>query len=62
MSLNYRETDDYCPTCGATAGDRKRNRPDDPQGLSDCPQCGAEKCSMCDMGDDVECMSCEDGE
>lgn len=23
------------------------------------PHCGADKCCMCDMGDDVRCMSCE---
>ena len=60
MSLNYRETDDECPSCGATDVDRKRNKPDEPQGLSECPQCGAEKCCMCDMGDDVECGNCPD--
>ena len=59
MSINYRETDDECPGCGATYGDRQRNRPDDPQGLSECGYCGTEKCCMCDMGDDVECISCE---
>ena len=59
MSLNYRDTDDECPSCGASAGDRKRNKPDEPQGLSECPHCGGEKCCMCDMGDDVECGSCD---
>lgn len=58
MMTNYRETDDECPGCGATDGDRKRNQPTRPQGLSECPHCGAEKCCMCDMGDDVECGSC----
>ncbi len=62
MSLNYRETDDECPGCGATARDRRDNKPNSPQGLSECPQCGAEKCCMCDMGDDVECASCDLGD
>jgi hypothetical protein len=57
--MNYRETDDECPGCGATAADRKRNKPDAPQGLETCPHCGTEKCCMCDMGDDVECISCD---
>jgi hypothetical protein len=56
--MNYRETDDECPGCGATAEDRKDNKPNEPQGLATCPSCGAEKCCMCDMGDDVECVSC----
>ena len=60
MSLNYRETDDECPGCGATAGDRKDNKPGEPQGLSMCPHCHTEKCCMCDMGDDVECGNCDD--
>lgn len=58
--MNYRETDDECPSCGATAGDRLRNKPGEPQGLETCPYCNAEKCCMCDMGDDVECPSCDD--
>lgn len=56
--MNYRETDDDCPGCGSTALDRKQNKPDSPQGLETCPHCEAEKCCMCDMGDDVECPSC----
>lgn len=62
MSLNYKETDDECPGCGARALDRKRNKPKSPQGLSECPQCGSLKCCMCDMGDDVECISCDLGD
>jgi hypothetical protein len=57
--MNYRETNDECPGCGATADDRKKNRPEDQQGLSECRHCGALKCCMCDMGDDVECISCD---
>lgn len=56
--MNYQESDDECPGCGATAGDRKRNQPDRPQGLETCPHCNTLKCCMCDMGDDVECISC----
>ena len=59
LGLNYRETEDMCPACGATAKDRKRSGADMPQGLSECPFCGTEKCWMCDMGDDVECNYCE---
>ncbi len=59
MAQNYRETDDECPGCGATAAERQRNKPGAPQGLSECPHCGTEKCCMCDMGDDVECISCD---
>jgi hypothetical protein len=47
-----------CPSCGASASDRQNNKPESPQGLSDCPFCGSKKCCMCDMGDDVECPSC----
>lgn len=60
--MNYRETDDECPSCGATTHDRKHNKPNEPQGLDECPHCGAEKCCMCDMGDDVECLSCDSTE
>jgi hypothetical protein len=56
--MNYRETTDTCPGCGATARDRARNMPARPQGLETCPHCDTEKCCMCDMGDDVECISC----
>lgn len=57
--MNYRETDDECPSCGASARDRKQNKPNEPQGLETCPFCRSEKCCMCDMGDDVECGSCD---
>ncbi len=62
MSLNYRETDGDCQGCGATCTDRQYNKPDALQGISECPHCGAEKCCMCDMGDDVECISCDLGD
>ena len=54
--------DGECPGCGSTSQDRKANRPDDPQGLKACPHCGTLKCCMCDMGDDVECISCDTDE
>jgi hypothetical protein len=57
--MNYRESSNTCPSCGATEGDRRSNKPQAPQGLDECPYCGAEKCCMCDMGDDVECLSCD---
>lgn len=59
MSTNYQESDAECESCGATAGDRQHNKPDEPQGLSLCPHCGSTKCCMCDMGDDVGCGNCE---
>ncbi len=59
MSLNYRETDEECDCCGASASDRMSNKPDEPQGLSECPGCNTLKCCMCDMGDDVVCLSCQ---
>lgn len=51
---------DECPSCGSSALDRSRSKPDSPQGLNDCPYCASLKCCMCDMGDDVECLSCPD--
>ena len=59
MSYNYRESDDDCQGCGATAADRKANNPDERQGLSTCPHCATDKCCMCEMGDDVECGNCD---
>ena len=62
MSLNYQDTADECPGCGASESERRRGKPGEAQGLSECPWCGAEKCCMCDMGDDIECMSCDTAE
>lgn len=55
-----------CPGCGSTLADREAKQarsPGDeiPVTLSKCPHCEASKCCMCDMGDDVECLSCTDG-
>ena len=62
MSLNYRETDDACGGCGSTLADRRHSNPLEQHGLSACPHCGAEKCTVCDMGDNVDCGSCETGD
>lgn len=59
--MNYRETDDECPSCGATVAERRLNYPNGPHGLEMCPHCNAGKCCICDMGDDVKCISCDDG-
>jgi len=49
--------EDDCPGCGATVADRQ-TKPDDNPVLRACPHCQSLKCCMCDMGDDVECISC----
>lgn len=59
-------TEDDCNGCGSSLFDRERyarGNPDDGflTGLVDCPHCGADKCCMCDMGDDVPCLSCDNG-
>jgi hypothetical protein len=59
--------DDDCPGCGSSLGDRQRKAQqfpgeDIPTGLIDCPHCGTKKCCLCDMGDDVQCISCEQEE
>lgn len=51
-----------CPSCGATPGDRRSNMPGGYLGLHTCNRCTAGKCCMCDMGDDVECLSCDDND
>lgn len=55
-----------CAGCGSSQKDRedyrgRYNDPAIPVDLKKCPHCGAQKCCMCDMGDDVECMSCDNG-
>lgn len=54
---NDEDLDDECPSCGSSSEDRAKR--EDYQGLHKCPHCGGKKCSMCDMGDDVECLSCD---
>ena len=46
-----------CPTCGAT--DEHSNYW---HMTTKCLYCGSEKCSMCDLGDDVECVNCPEGD
>lgn len=46
-----------CPGCGS--GERERSEHGGYSGFRTCPYCGAEKCCMCDMGDYVECISCD---
>lgn len=59
-----------CGGCGSTHSDRMKKAGNDAMEfpgedhtpyLKNCPHCGAIKCSMCDMGDDVRCITC-DGE
>lgn len=47
-----------CDGCGSTADERSIHNPEG-FGLTICPSCKATKCIMCDMGDDVECASCD---
>jgi hypothetical protein len=59
-------TEMECGGCGSTLGEREAKRkrfPEEPipTTLSECPHCGGSKCCMCDMGDDVRCISCENG-
>jgi hypothetical protein len=57
--------DEECTTCGSSLADRVRYAKGDasiPLNFKDCPHCGSPKCCMCDMGDDVSCMNCEDDE
>lgn len=62
MKFSYRDSRSICSGCGATAAERQQSQPDAPQGLSQCPFCHAEKCCMCDMGDDVGCGNCDAAE
>jgi hypothetical protein len=55
---------DECSGCGSTRADREQYRKknsDDTISVDTklCPHCGAQKCCMCDMGDDVACTACE---
>lgn len=44
-----------CPTCGADPSANGKG-----WALTNhCPWCDAQKCTACDMGDDVRCVSCE---
>ena len=46
----------YCPQCGHELG---ALFDDEPVEVKTCPRCGRDKCSACDMGNDVHCMACE---
>lgn len=50
---------DVCSGCGSTPPERQRHG--GPQ-MRECPHCGADKCCLCDMGDDVWCGACPDHE
>lgn len=39
-----------CQSCGNTEYEGE---------LTSCPYCDSDKCSRCDMGDDVACVMCE---
>lgn len=54
------EEDGECPGCGSMPKDREAHGGHEQ--FSQCPHCGSWKCGMCDMGDDVECPSCDDVE
>lgn len=45
-------SDPECPVCGNDDTYTPRERI--------CPFCGGDKCTQCDMGDDVPCMACQD--
>lgn len=58
---------DECPGCGSSLETRQQmaaRSPADnvPTHLWACPHCDTLKCGMCDMGDDVECISCSEWE
>ena len=59
-------TDNECPGCGSTPSDREvyasKNSEPTNTALKSCRHCGTDKCCMCDMGDDVECVSCTNEE
>lgn len=46
-----------CPTCGMDA--ENSMDPETWKLTKICSHCGSQKCSSCDMGDDVECPGCE---
>ncbi len=48
-----------CGACGSTRAEREDESPE-PTELRRCRFCGGEKCSLCDMGEDVGCSGgCE---
>jgi uncharacterized Zn finger protein len=56
-----------CPGCGSRPHTREmfrkqHNNPSIPINLYECQHCGSLKCCFCDMGDDVGCLSCDQGD
>jgi hypothetical protein len=41
---------DHCPACGIMVNEDE---------ITECPFCGGTKCTLCDMGNDVTCLNCE---
>lgn len=61
------EDHEVCGGCGSTHAERlaramQRTSQACYAALRECPHCGADKCIICDMGDDVECGSCDLGD
>lgn len=60
--------DDDCPGCGSSLADREKRAEQSKReygealstALINCPHCHSLKCCMCDMGDDTNCISCEE--
>lgn len=57
------EDHEVCGGCGSTHAERlahamQRTTQVRDATLRECQHCGADKCIICDMGDDVECGSC----
>lgn len=68
--VQLNESVHQCPGCGSSAAARRsaaqKNQTEFPDEQHDpyfkeCKRCGSTKCNMCDMGDDVECISCDNG-
>jgi hypothetical protein len=56
------DEDEECSGCGSSLADREafgqRNMGTERKPWN-CRHCDAMKCCMCDMGDDVGCISCD---
>jgi DNA-directed RNA polymerase subunit RPC12/RpoP len=55
-----------CPGCGSHQEEREEYikdviNSDVSTALTTCPHCGVKKCCLCDLGNDVKCISCGDG-
>jgi hypothetical protein len=56
--------DGECPGCGSLLSNREQKSSqypgeDIPTSLLQCTFCQGYKCCMCDMGDDVHCLLCD---